>query len=54
MKALIRITALIIAAVSFVSANAQDFEGVWYPLWNEGKFGSIKMAHQQKPVFSQR
>lgn len=43
MKALIRITALIIAAVSFVSANAQDFEGVWYPLWNEGKFGSIKI-----------
>lgn len=46
MKALIRITALIIAAVSFVSANAQDFEGVWYPSSDEGMIGNIKIKKE--------
>ncbi len=43
MKALIRITALIIVAFAFVSSNAQDFEGVWYPSSDEGMIGNIKI-----------
>ena len=46
MKALIRITALIIVAFAFVSSNAQDFEGVWYPSSDEGMIGNIKIKKE--------
>lgn len=42
MKALSRITALIIVAFAFVSSNAQDFEGVWYPS-KDNNIGNIKI-----------
>lgn len=46
MKALIRITVLIIVAFGFVSSNAQDFEGVWYPSSDEGMIGNIKIKKE--------
>ena len=46
MNALIRITVLIIAVLSFVSANAQNFEGVWYPSSDEGMIGNIKIKKE--------
>lgn len=46
MKALIRFTALIIVAFAFVSSNAQDFEGVWYPSSDEGIVGNIKIKKE--------
>lgn len=46
MKALSRITALIIAVLSFVGSNAQDFEGVWYPSSDEGMIGNIKIKKE--------
>lgn len=46
MKALSRITALIIVAFAFVSSNAQDFEGVWYPSSDEGMIGNIKIKKE--------
>lgn len=46
MKALIRFTALIIVAFAFVSSNAQDFEGVWYPSSDEGMIGNIKIKKE--------
>ena len=46
MKALIRITALIIVAFAFVGSSAQDFEGVWYPSSDEGMIGNIKIKKE--------
>ena len=46
MKTLSRITALIIAVLGFVSASAQDFEGVWYPSSDEGMIGNIKIKKE--------
>ena len=43
MKTLSRITVLIIVALSFVSASAQDFEGTWYSSSDYGIFGNIKI-----------
>ena len=52
MKALIRITALIIVAFAFVSSNAQDFEGVWYPSSDEGMIGNIKIKKRTANTLS--
>lgn len=49
MKALIRITALIIVAFAFVSSNAQDFEGVWYPS-KDNNIGNIKIQKKDDGV----
>ena len=32
--------------MSFVSASAQDFEGVWYPSSDEGMIGNIKIKKE--------
>lgn len=53
MKALSRITALIIAAVSFVSASAQDFDGTWYSTSDYGIFGNIKVSKEDDGYFVQ-
>lgn len=52
MNALIRITVLIIAVLSFVSANAQNFEGVWYPSSDEGMIGNIKIKKRTANTLS--
>lgn len=50
MKALNRFAVLIIIALSFISSNAQDFEGVWYPSSDEGMIGNIKIKRTMKII----